>query len=274
MKKLSFIYILFCASIIANAQIQHEDFNTKSLPNGWTTVDSESGYAWEFGYKGTIKGSGYQNPASFESGGVYFNDSKYSDTKNNRVELISPSVNLTKMRLVEATIEITYNLQTFSNDGKFTIDVWDGKVWQNVLIDIEDTNITNSGKNQTRNIDVSKFINSDFKVKFVYDDENSLTWGMGIDDYKLKGIKGSGIDGLEDIGFNYYPNPVSNDELTLMSSKEITMITIYNAIGQVVMSRKPSGLETKLDMQRLASGTYLVQVIVDSKKGNFKVIKK
>jgi len=274
MKKINFIYILVCVGFIANAQIQQEDFNATGLPEGWSVKQPKSGCAWEFGYKGKILGSGFQNPASFPSGGVVFNDYDCGDFKNNVIELISPAVDLIKQKIVESTIELTYNLQTFSNDGNFKINVWDGDIWQNVWNDSEDTNDMNSGKNKSISIDVTDYINSAFKVKFIYDDEDSLTWGMGIDDYKLTGIESSDIEGLENIGFVYYPNPVINDELTLVSSKKISVVNVYNSIGQRVISKKPIALESKLNMQNLSTGAYIVTVLIGEIEGSFKIIKK
>lgn len=272
MKKLYFI--LICVGFISNAQVQHEDFNSKIIPDGWSASHSVNGCNWEFGHTGVLKGSGFQNPASFQSGGVIFSDSKCGDLKNNYLELISPSVDLIKKGYVTAHIEIIYNLQTFASDGVFKVKVWDGKFWQSVLTVSEDTNENNSGENQMSIIDVSKFINSDFKVKFSYDDENALTWGVGIDDYKLTGEKGSGIKGLESLAFSYYPNPIINDELTLHSSKNISSVSIYNVIGQRVFSKKPSALDSRLNLQHLATGTYIVQVLIGDKKGSFKIVKK
>ncbi len=274
MKKINFIYILVFVGFIANAQIQQEDFNATGLPEGWSVKQPNNGCSWEFGYKGKILGSGFQNPASFQTGGVVFNDYDCGDFKNNVIELISPTVDLVKQKIVESTIEITYNLQTFSNDGNFKINVWDGNSWQNVWNDSEDTNDINSGKNQTISIDVTDYINSTFKVKFIYDDENSLTWGMGIDDYKLTGIVSSDVEGLESIGFIYYPNPVINDQLTLVSSKNISVVNVYNSIGQRVISKKPISLESKLDMQNLSTGAYIVTVLIGETEASFKVIKK
>ncbi len=273
MKKLNYIYIVFFMSIMANAQLQEENFNASSLPDGWSTTEAESGHSWEFGYTGNLKGSGIQNPTSFQSGGVVFNDYKSGDFNHNVVSLTSPSIDLIKESVAEASLEIIYNLRTFSNDGKFTVNVWDGTDWRNVLTVSNDTNEENSGESTTSTIDVSQYINNEFKVKFIYDDEDSLTWGLGIDNYKLTGVKSSNVDGLESIGFIYYPNPVNNDELTLVSSKDISIVNVYNTLGQRVISKKPSTLESKLDMYNLASGTYLVQVTINEKVGNFKVIK-
>ncbi|MCK5637470.1 MAG: T9SS type A sorting domain-containing protein [Flavobacteriaceae bacterium] len=273
MKKISFIYILVCLGFMTNAQIQHEDFNATSIPDGWSVTKPESGCTWKFGYKGDLKGSGFQNPASFQSGGVVFNDNDCGGFKNNHIELISPTVNLIEKKIVEASIEITYNLRTFSNDGSFMVNVWDGTIWQNVLTTSEDTNAINSGENQTIIVDVSQYINNAFKVKFIYDDGNTLTWGVGIDDYKLIGVVSSDVDGFESIGFSYYPNPVINNELTLLSSKNISIINVYNSIGQRVLSKNPVTLETKLDMHNLTTGTYLIEVTIGTKEGSFKIIK-
>jgi len=271
MKKLFFIFI--CVGFISNAQIQHEGFNVKKIPDGWSTTKTGNGCTWEFGYTGALIGSGLQNPASFQSGGVIFSDTKCGDFKNNSLELIGPAINLIEKGIVAAKIEITYNLQTFSSDGIFKVDVWDGKIWQSVLTVYEDTNENNSGENKTSIIDVSKFINSSFKVKFSYDDEKSLTWGVGIDDYKLIGEKDSGIPGLENLAFSYYPNPIFNDNLTLHSNKNISVVNIYNAIGQRVVFEKPVSLNHKLNLHHLSSGTYVVQVDIGDQKGSFKIIK-
>jgi len=273
MKKISLLYILVCVGFMANAQLQHEDFNAANLPNGWSVTLPESGCAWQFGYSGNLKGSGLQNPASFQSGGVVFNDYECGGFENNTIELIGPKINLIEKRIVEASLEITYNLRTFSNDGIFKVFVWDGKVWQNVSTTSESTHPKNSGENETSFIDVSQYINSDFKVKFTFDDENSLTWGAGIDDYKLTGVVSSEVPGLESLGFMYYPNPVIHDELTMLSSKEISIVNVYNNIGQLMISKKPATLESKIDMQQLAAGAYIVQVTINEKVGNFKVIK-
>ncbi|MET2984742.1 T9SS type A sorting domain-containing protein [Aureibaculum conchae] len=273
MKKLNLLYILFCVGFIANAQLQHEDFNAAGIPEGWSVTNAENGHSWMFGYKNDLKGSGIHNPASFQSGGVVFNDYNAGDFNHNVVGLTSPSINLVEKNIIEANIEITYNLRSFANDGSFKINVWDGEVWQNILTTSDDSGAKDSGEHTTNMFDVTEYINSDFKVQFVYDDENSRTWGLGIDDYKLSGIEASKIDGLESIGFKYYPNPVIGGELTLLSSKDISSINVYNSIGQRIMFKESLNLESKLNMKHLASGAYVVKVNIGENTGVFKVIK-
>jgi hypothetical protein len=57
--------------------------------------------------------------------------------------------------------------------------------------------------------------------------------------------------------FSFYPNPVT-DVLNLTSSSEITLITIFNVLGQKVMEGKPNSAEVKLDMSALEEGIYVV----------------
>jgi len=273
MKKLSFIYILVCVGFMANAQLQHEDFNAMSIPDGWSATNADNGHSWEFGYKNHLKGSGIQNPASFQSGGVVFNDYNAGDFNHNIVGLTSPSINLEEKNIIEASIEITYNLRSFANDGSFKVNIWDGTAWQNVLTTSDDSGAKNSGEHTTTVLDVTDFINSDFKVQFTYDDDNTRTWGVGIDDYKLLGVEASKVEGLETLGFKYYPNPVIGGELIMQSSKEISSINVYNSIGQRIMYKESLNLESKLNMKHLASGAYVVKVNIGENTGIFKVIK-
>lgn len=69
--------------------------------------------------------------------------------------------------------------------------------------------------------------------------------------------------------FSFYPNPVT-DVLNLTSSSEITLITIFNVLGQIVMEGKPNSAEVKLDMSALEEGIYLLYIQSNTV---FKIIK-
>jgi len=275
MKKFSLLYILFCVGLIANAQIQEENFNASTIPTGWSATTGPTGCAWQFGYTGNLRGSGGEtdNYSFFTSGGVIFDDDACGNFINNVVELEGPAVDLVAANVNSLAIEITYNHQTFGVSGDFMVDVWDGNNWQNILtVDADDTP-AGTGLNQTRTIDVSSYINNAFKVKFVYDDENTKTWGIGIDNYKLLNTATASIEDLVEVGFNYSPNPITDNVLTLRAKENISSVNIYNTIGQKVISKKPVALESKILMQNLPNGVYLVQVEVGKQKGTFKVIK-
>jgi hypothetical protein len=82
-----------------------------------------------------------------------------------------------------------------------------------------------------------------------------------------------GINNQELIDFKYYPNPVS-DKITLSNSKEISEVTVYNFLGQRVLSFKPNTLISTIDMSGLAPSAYFVEVLSEGKKETVKIIKK
>nr|WP_294936870.1 T9SS type A sorting domain-containing protein [uncultured Flavobacterium sp.] len=69
--------------------------------------------------------------------------------------------------------------------------------------------------------------------------------------------------------FKAYPNPVRNT-LNLSNATEITLVAIYNMLGQEVLSESINATEAHLDMSRLLSGNYIVKV---NSGGNTKTIK-
>lgn len=73
--------------------------------------------------------------------------------------------------------------------------------------------------------------------------------------------------------FSYYPNPVK-DVLTLQYSSEITSVTVYNLLGQVVLTKQPNATTAQLDMAPLSEGTYMVTVTAGDAVQTIKVVKK
>jgi large repetitive protein len=73
--------------------------------------------------------------------------------------------------------------------------------------------------------------------------------------------------------FSYYPNPVK-DLLNLQYSSEITSVTVYNLLGQVVLAKQPNATTAQLDMAPLSEGTYMVTVTAGDAVKTIKVVKK
>ncbi len=266
MKKLNLLYICCCLGLMTQAQIQEENFDAATLPSGWSVTNNNE-CSWKFGYTDNLPFMNPATPVKLGSGSVIFNDNKCGAFVNNKLELEGPEVDLSAAGVFKAAIEIVYNHQAFVNSGNFMVDVWDGDDWQNVLTVADDSPAKGSADiATTTTIDVSDYINSAFKVRFAYDDENTRTYGVAIDNYKLINTAPTG-------GFVYYPNPV-NDDLNIRARENISIINVYNSIGQLVMSKRPSEIATKLEMGTLASGMYLVQLEAGSLKENFKIFKK
>ncbi|OYU81647.1 MAG: hypothetical protein CFE23_04040 [Flavobacterium sp. BFFFF1] len=81
------------------------------------------------------------------------------------------------------------------------------------------------------------------------------------------------VDQPERYELKVYPNPVS-DFLNIAYEQNISQVEVVNMIGQLVISRKVNGTETKLDLSALAAGTYLVKVSADNLFRTIKIIKR
>ena len=73
--------------------------------------------------------------------------------------------------------------------------------------------------------------------------------------------------------FTYYPNPVK-DVLTLNYSSNIESVTVYNMLGQPVISQSVNALTGKINMGALADGTYMINVTMGDVTKTIRVIKK
>lgn len=80
------------------------------------------------------------------------------------------------------------------------------------------------------------------------------------------------IQDIDGINFKAYPNPVK-DVLNLSYSTEISSASVYNMLGQEVLSKQLNVAQAQLDMSNLSTGTYVVKVNVDGMMKTIKVVK-
>lgn len=85
--------------------------------------------------------------------------------------------------------------------------------------------------------------------------------------------------------FIVYPNPVITDATIksivkiYTSSDQVFYVNVYNVLGMLFLSKKVSGMDlfigSKLELSRIASGVYIVQVCNQDKAvlNSFKIIK-
>ncbi len=73
-------------------------------------------------------------------------------------------------------------------------------------------------------------------------------------------------------GFSMYPNPV-NDILRFNALDAIESVSIYNLLGQEVLSTQPRVSNTEVDMTNLPTGMYVVKVLIGEQLGSYKIIK-
>ncbi|MPS73456.1 MAG: T9SS type A sorting domain-containing protein [Chryseobacterium sp.] len=82
-----------------------------------------------------------------------------------------------------------------------------------------------------------------------------------------------GVNKVGKSAITYYPNPVK-DKLNITSKNAINKISVYDLVGQLVMSDVKMN-NGQIDVSRLPIGTYMVKVILENgKMENFKILKK
>lgn len=70
----------------------------------------------------------------------------------------------------------------------------------------------------------------------------------------------------------YFPNPVQNS-LTISNLVNIDEVEINSVLGQLLMRKKVTDLQTEINLSNLPNGVYLVKVKAESQEKIFKIIK-
>src|SRR5690606_28050877 len=80
------------------------------------------------------------------------------------------------------------------------------------------------------------------------------------------------VGGFDTSSFKYYPNPVS-DVLNLSYSQTINEVTVFNLLGQQIITKQNNDLQAQVLMSDLPNGTYLVKVTTENGEHIVKVVK-
>ncbi|MFK7773737.1 MAG: proprotein convertase P-domain-containing protein, partial [Saprospiraceae bacterium] len=92
--------------------------------------------------------------------------------------VLSPVIDLTTLGLSGHTLQ--YDFQVDNLGSTFTVDVWDGSAWVNVQTETGDATGLVS-------IDISAYDgNTDFQVRYCYDDGGNFAWGAGFDNFLIE----------------------------------------------------------------------------------------
>lgn len=101
--------------------------------------------------------------------------------------------------------------------------------------------------------------------------DNTGTWGPTLKNVVSVQTNLSNSD-FELSGLKVYPNPVKNI-LNFSNEHKITGVTVYNFLGQQVMTKSFQINESEIDLSSLTSGTYFVTVQSENKVKTIKIIK-
>ena len=81
-----------------------------------------------------------------------------------------------------------------------------------------------------------------------------------------------GVSKFDASGIKMYPNPVQNT-LTIEANSEIQRVSVYNVLGQEVLSRSPKSNATTLQTNDLQKGVYMVKTEIDGNVSMRKIVK-
>jgi hypothetical protein len=136
-----------------------ESFDTE-IPADWTTVNNGTGFGW-----------------LWEAGTPFIDSDGAGSSANEAGELISPTVDVTGETMLILAFDQYYN--SISPTEIALVEVYDGSAWVTVADYNEDHGTATVYEHVE--IDVTAYINTDFAVRFFYDDANNWAWYWYVD---------------------------------------------------------------------------------------------
>ena len=100
----------------------------------------------------------------------------------------------------------------------------------------------------------------------------TVTGGCESDLVAVQATMSLATAGFDKANFAYYPNPVSN-VLTLKYTKNISTVSVFNLLGQVISSQMVNATESQIDMSKFAAGAYLIKVTAEDATTTIKIVK-
>ena len=101
---------------------------------------------------------------------------------------------------------------------------------------------------------------------YEYNNDDAGTFGISAYDGSLA------TNSFDNANFTYYPNPVKN-VLNLSYTQDISSVSIFNLLGQEMLTKSINATQGMIDMSSMTSGAYFVKVTADNQTKTIKVIK-
>ncbi|KAF2518725.1 S8 family serine peptidase [Flavobacterium salilacus subsp. salilacus] len=103
----------------------------------------------------------------------------------------------------------------------------------------------------------------------------NVQYGYGIPDFALALGSALSVNDIDTTTFTLYPNPVENNiSITLIKEGQMTTISIFNNLGQLVQQGNLSVNNPSLSLLSLSSGLYTYQLVSGKNIQTGKLIKK
>lgn len=271
MKKIGFMIVALFFGQAVSAQIQQESFDASEIPDGWVYEINSNATNWQFGYTGVMPHSGPTIESEFNTGAALFNDHNHGKKSNDKTSLTTPAVDVSDVK--EAQIAVTYNLQVADDKGEFSIEVFNGKRWKEVYF--QDTSSPkNTGMNEVVLLEVSDFLNDEFQVRFIYDDEGQeMTQGLGIDHYELIDMSSKRLVNEDAIGAINVLN-LPDNVLVLDSNEQLDRENMLQDLSEHLKSTELTTDSIMYNLIQFPGGSEMFRVKEETNVGSYKALKK
>lgn len=261
-------------SFNGNAQIFSENFNSNTMPSGWTLNDADGdGKNWAVMQLKDSNGNPIPAfPTALLRSASWDATTQAPLTPNNWI--FSPVINLSAYS--GQTITLKWKASAVDADWdteKYAVYVSNANTTTAMLASATKFSETLSGVNTLtqRTLDISAFAGQSSVYFAIRHYESTDQFTIEIDDIEIVSGTASNEQFFTE-NFNIYPNPV-NDVLNITSKNNVAIntITITDLAGRVV---KSEGNVSNINVSGLASGTYLIDITTDNGKASSKFIKK
>lgn len=193
---------------------------------------------------------------------------------------ITPEINVTGASGLSLTYKVNGGFSgqsaevytVYVSTGNTVADFLNPAITVSFNEDLGNDPIAANGLVVSRTIDVSALDgSSSVYIAFRHHDANLLQWFISFDDVILETTLG-----LEDTVFSGFKIFMDSRNILQLSSSTKTLdgITIYNLLGQNILSNKLTSTKASIDLSALQSGIYIAQVSIDGTTNSFKILKK
>ena len=226
---------------------------TEGQPNYWGI----EGFTTEAGYHF------YSSAAGYSGRGIRFDS--YNNCTGKTSELTTPQLDLSS--LTSAELKFWYKNPT-GGDFEILISTDAGTTFTSL-----ESGLTGQFDWIEKAYDITSHIDSDVVIQFkgtsnqatgdayIYLDEITVVSSpLSISDFENQPL------------FTFQPNPVKHT-LSLNAQSIIDNVTLYNMLGQVILTVKPNAVESELDMSSLNTGSYFLKVSIGSISKTVNIIK-
>jgi len=157
-------------------------------------------------------------------------------------------------------IELNWITNSESNNSYFiTEKTYDGRFWYGLTITQGQGNTSNQTEYQEFDFNPKVGIQYYRLIQVDYNDDKTFYYPISVNYGKTGNM------------LSVYPNP-SKDNITIKWTNEAEELLIYNQTGSLIKKIKPNNLESKVKLNGLEPGFYIINTTIEGEKFDIKFI--